>query len=117
MDARTHANIQPLAVDRGIAAPAHRRILNQGRKFQSFVSENESAFDTVLQFTNIARPGMLLQRPTREYRELLLRTALRIEVCQKAFGEQVDVAAAAAQRRQIDRKNGEPIQQVLAQLP
>ena len=90
---------------------------------QSTVSTSPTAWTTrvadgVLQFADVPRPRVRLQRRERRgvhCADVLAEAAVRR--AQKVVHEQRDVAAALAQRRQLDREAVEPVEQVLAELP
>ena len=69
------------------------------------VAENEGPLHAVLEFTYVARPGMLPQCHPGERRETLLAAGLRVEFGQEVLCKQIHIVAAAAHRRQINRKH------------
>ena len=84
------------------------------RKFVRFRND-ERAFNHVLQFTDVTRPGILLQR----FESLLLNTldlfsrSLRVTI-DKVIHEQWNVLFPFTQRRQFDGKNVEPVVKITA---
>src|SRR5271166_129116 len=81
------------------------------------LSHNHGALDRVLQFTNIAHPGLLLQLVHRRRR--YPRNAFvhgQGELADEVVREQRDVLAAFAQRRQFDAEDVEPVEKVGTEL-
>ena len=82
------------------------------------VAEHDRALDDVLELAHVARPAVLEQGRERVVREGLDRLAVLGRVPpQKEARERGHVAAAIAQRRQLDRDDIETIEEVLAEAP
>src|SRR5438105_11514863 len=72
--------------------------------------------DGILELANIAGPLVRADRHQRRARELLVGAAFEVQLLKKMLGEQLGIALAVAERRQIDRKHGEPVEQIFAKL-
>ena len=79
------------------------------------LAQNVGALDRVLQLAHIARPVVFAQRLQRASGEHLGGAVARIQFTEKVIGEQRDVIATIAQRRERDGEHRQSIQQILAQ--
>ncbi len=57
---------------------------------------------------------MLLQHHSGKRRQPLLRPPLRVQFSQEVLRQQLHVAASLTQRRHVDRKHGQAVQEILA---
>src|SRR5262249_14308522 len=78
---------------------------------------DEGAVHDVLELADVARPGVAAEARQRLGAEALVRPLALVELRQEEVGEQLDVVAALAERRHRDGEDGEPVEEVFAQLP
>ena len=80
--------------------------------------EDDHPLDDVAEFTDVSGPGVAFERGQRVLLEApdAARVLLR-ELLQEARGEKRDVAGPFAKRRQVDRNDVQPEEEVLAELP
>ena len=82
-----------------------------------FLGQRQRAADHVLQLAHVARPRVLLEdliRLGRETRDLFAHLfAVAID---EEFGEQAEIVAAIAERRQFDAHDVDTVIQILAEL-
>src|SRR5271165_6126562 len=90
----THPDVQL----RGVLAVA-RGILDQRRQFEHGIAEYERALDAILEFPDISRPRMLLQRHSGKRRQPLLSLRPRVQLLEEMRGQQFHIAVALPQRR------------------
>ena len=102
--------------------PAGAVRANVGRQIvgldETFGSRHRAALDDVLEFADVARPGVVHHRG-EGFRADFLRdeTAVGREAGQKVLDEQRDVVLALAQRRHDQMDDVEPVEEVFAELP
>lgn len=111
----------PLGSGGGITSRQGRRgqmlPAGKGKQFGFFFRQDKGAFDDVLQLANIAGPGMSLQRAARLPGKDFARPAgLPAQRGEEMPGQRHDIRQPLPQRRQLNRKNREPVVQVLAKL-
>ena len=82
------------------------------------IGHDHGALDHVLELAHVARPGVRLRAPpARRAASDIDAAALVVgEATHEVVGEQGDVAAARAQRRDLDDDLREPVVEVLAEL-
>ena len=81
----------------------------------AFGDERRRLLDHVLELADVAGPGVLDEARHRLGRERLRRAGAPGEAGEEVRGEERDVLAALAQRRDPDRHHGEPVVEVLAE--
>src|SRR5438445_728234 len=80
-------------------------------------AQHHRPLDDVAQLAHVARPVIALELLVRLAGEAAdLAVVLPIELLDEALAQQRNVLAALPQRRQVDREDVEPIEEVLAQL-
>src|SRR5690606_18095846 len=80
-------------------------------------SEDECSLDGVLQLADVARPAVLVDELEGFRGEALhFLLVLLDEAAQERLGEEADVAAPLAERRQEEGDDGEPVVEVLPEL-
>ena len=81
--------------------------------------QHDRALDDVLELAHVARPVVLRQQIERLRRQLEVASCLFSSpyFSRKCCDEQRDVVLAIAQRRQLDRDDVQPVEQILAEPP
>ena len=84
---------------------------------EAAAADHHGALDHVAQLAHVARPVIALQLLLDLGGEAAdLAIVLPVELVDERLGEERDVLAPLAQRRQVDREHVEPVEEVLAQL-
>ena len=79
-------------------------------------AQHHRALDHVLELAHVARPVVVHQQVERFRRELEFGTRVLLAVLlEEVLHQQRDVVLALAQRRQLDRDDVQPVEQVLAE--
>ena len=93
-----------------------RRLLREADLRDPFaVGHDERTVDGVRQLAHVARPVIALEAIDGRRRERLRRVAALVELREEVLREELDIVAALAQRRHVQRKHLQPVEQVLAQ--
>ena len=78
---------------------------------------DDGALDGVLQLADVAGPVVIHQQPERAFGDLAdVLAELVGEALEEMSGEQRDVLAALAQRRDADLDDVQPVEEILAEL-
>src|SRR2546421_6908970 len=80
------------------------------------IAQYHGALDYILQFANVARPLVILEQIQRSLIDVLDFLTSRLSVTiDQVFDQQGNVVDALTERRDLNRENIEPVEQVLSE--
>src|SRR5687768_36788 len=85
-------------------------------ELERVIGEDERTLDRVPELANVARPAVAARQILRSRGQPLPGSRGRVQPLEKMLGELQCILFAFAQWRELERKHGEPVVQVLAQL-